>query len=121
MQGYVEKKNAQKPCRKFDSAALAYPIDMANKTPFKTTFEVVETIKPIYTGNGIAVDRNGGLLATALSEDALLTDLDTGRQLAKIEGVGIPLFKILKLTVEIGWRTYLNLDLLIYPDSFRQS
>ncbi|RKF61027.1 putative U3 small nucleolar RNA-associated protein 13 [Erysiphe neolycopersici] len=61
---------------------------MANKAPFKTTFEVAETIRPIFTGNGISLDRNGGILATALGEDALLTDLDTGRQLAKIEGDG---------------------------------
>ncbi|KAI6248412.1 putative U3 small nucleolar RNA-associated protein 13 [Erysiphe necator] len=61
---------------------------MANKAPYRTTFEVAETIKPIYTGNGVSLDGSGSILATALGEDALLTHLDTGRQLAKIEGDG---------------------------------
>jgi len=36
----------------------------------------------------VALDLSGRILATTLGEDALLTDLDTGRQLARIEGVG---------------------------------
>jgi len=60
---------------------------MANKAPYKTTFEPAHTIQPIYTGGSVALDQSGRILATTLGEDALLTDLNTGRQLAKIEGV----------------------------------
>jgi U3 small nucleolar RNA-associated protein 13 len=60
---------------------------MAAKTPYTTTFEPEHTIQPIYTGGSIALDQSGRILATTLGEDVLLTDLNTGRQLAKIEGV----------------------------------
>jgi U3 small nucleolar RNA-associated protein 13 len=60
---------------------------MANKAPYKTTFEPEHTIQPIYTGGSVALDLSGRILATTLGEDALLTDLNTGKQLAKIEGV----------------------------------
>ena len=62
---------------------------MANKAPYKTTFEPEHTIQPIYTGGSVALDQSGRILATTLGEDALLTDLNTGKQLAKIEGVCI--------------------------------
>ncbi|KUJ07671.1 WD40 repeat-like protein [Mollisia scopiformis] len=61
---------------------------MANKAPYQTTFEPEYTIQPIYTGGSVALDQSGRILATTLGEDALLTDLNTGRQLAKIEGDG---------------------------------
>ncbi|KAL3426823.1 WD repeat domain-containing protein [Phlyctema vagabunda] len=61
---------------------------MANKAPYQTTFDPENTIQPIYTGGSVALDQTGRLLATTLGEDALLTDLQTGRQLAKIEGDG---------------------------------
>ncbi|RKF56590.1 putative U3 small nucleolar RNA-associated protein 13 [Golovinomyces cichoracearum] len=61
---------------------------MASKAPYRTTFEVAETIRPFYTGGGISLDGHGNILATALGEDSLLTDLDSGRQLSKIEGDG---------------------------------
>lgn len=60
---------------------------MATKSPYQTTFEVERTIQPIYTGGSVALDTSGRILATTLGEDALLTDLNTGRQLARIEGV----------------------------------
>ncbi|RDW74163.1 hypothetical protein BP5796_07605 [Coleophoma crateriformis] len=61
---------------------------MANKAPYQTTFEPAQSIQPIYTGGSVALDQSGRILATTLGEDALLTDLNTGRQLAKIEGDG---------------------------------
>ncbi|TVY84776.1 putative U3 small nucleolar RNA-associated protein [Lachnellula suecica] len=61
---------------------------MATKSPYQTTFEPERTIQPIYTGGSVALDLTGRILATTLGEDALLTDLNTGRQLARIEGVG---------------------------------
>ena len=60
---------------------------MASKTPYQTTFEPENTIQPIHTGGSVALDQSGRILATTLGEDALLTDLTTGKQLAKIEGV----------------------------------
>lgn len=60
---------------------------MANKAPYQTTFDSENTIQPIYTGGSVALDQSGRILATSLGEDALLTDLNSGRQLAKIEGV----------------------------------
>jgi U3 small nucleolar RNA-associated protein 13 len=60
---------------------------MAGKAPYQTTFEVENTLQPIYTGGSVALDHSGRILATTLGEDALLTDMNTGKQLAKIEGV----------------------------------
>jgi U3 small nucleolar RNA-associated protein 13 len=62
---------------------------MANKSPYHTTFEAERTIQPIYTGGSVALDNSGRIFATTLGEDALITDLNTGRELARIEGVSI--------------------------------
>jgi U3 small nucleolar RNA-associated protein 13 len=63
---------------------------MTTRLPFKTTFEPERVIHPIFTGGSIALDNGAKILATTLGEDAVLTDLSTGRQLAKIEGVCLP-------------------------------
>lgn len=60
---------------------------MGSRLQNKTTFEPSRTIQPIYTGGSVTLDRTGRILATCLGEDALLTDLDSGDQLARIEGV----------------------------------
>jgi hypothetical protein len=60
---------------------------MASKSTYQTTFEVQRVIQPIYTGGSVALDTSGRILATCLGEDALITDLNTGKQLARIEGV----------------------------------
>lgn len=60
---------------------------MASKSTYKTTFEVQRVIQPIYTGGSVALDTTGRILATCLGEDALITDLNNGKQLARIEGV----------------------------------
>ncbi|KAI3401006.1 hypothetical protein diail_711 [Diaporthe ilicicola] len=59
---------------------------MTTRLPFKTTFEPERAIQPIFTGGSIALDNGAKILATTLGEDAVLTDLATGRQYAKIEG-----------------------------------
>ncbi|KAI1262428.1 WD40-repeat-containing domain protein [Xylariaceae sp. FL1019] len=61
---------------------------MANKAPFKTTFEATEVIQPVFTGGAVAIENGARILATTLGEDAILTDLRTGKHLAKIEGDG---------------------------------
>lgn len=60
---------------------------MALKADVKTTFEPGRVIQPIYTGGSAALSEDGKVLATCLGEEALLTDLDTGAHLARIEGV----------------------------------
>ncbi|KAF3770812.1 hypothetical protein M406DRAFT_59678 [Cryphonectria parasitica EP155] len=59
---------------------------MTTRSPFKTTFEPERVIQPIFTGGSVALDNGARILATTLGEDAVLTDLATGRQFAKIEG-----------------------------------
>ncbi len=91
---------------------------MANKAPLKTTFEPENTFQPIYTGGSVALDQGGQILATTLGEDALLTDLNTGRQLARIEGVSrvleyLPHSGTMKLTAAKGWRAHLNADMYV--------
>jgi U3 small nucleolar RNA-associated protein 13 len=61
---------------------------MATKVPVKTTFEVDNVIRPIFSGGPVALDGSARLLATTLGEDVVLTDLKNGRQLARVEGDG---------------------------------
>jgi hypothetical protein len=60
---------------------------MANKPTYYTTFEAQSIIQPIYTGGSVALDQSGRILATCLGEEALVTDLESGRQLARVDGV----------------------------------
>lgn len=60
---------------------------MAFKADFKTTFEPSRVIQPIYTGGSVSLSQDGRVLASQLGEEALLTDLNTGAHLARIEGV----------------------------------
>ncbi|KAK5662987.1 hypothetical protein OQA88_6401 [Cercophora sp. LCS_1] len=64
---------------------------MAARQAPKTTFEVSNVIQPIFSGGSVALDNGARLLASTLGEDAVLTDLATGRQLARIEGDGEPI------------------------------
>ncbi|KAI9839622.1 MAG: hypothetical protein M1819_002248 [Sarea resinae] len=67
---------------------------MAFRARIKTTFEPERTLQPIYTGGSVVLDHSGRILATCLGEDAVLTDLNTGEQLASIEGDGEPITSI---------------------------
>jgi U3 small nucleolar RNA-associated protein 13 len=62
----------------------------ARQTP-KTTFEVSNVIQPIFSGGSVALDNGARILASTLGENAILTNLATGRQLAEIEGDGEPI------------------------------
>ncbi|KAL8874678.1 MAG: hypothetical protein Q9174_000018 [Haloplaca sp. 1 TL-2023] len=59
---------------------------MASRTHLVTTFEPDGIIQPIYTGGDVALDRRGRVLATCLGEEAVLTDLNAGRALTRLEG-----------------------------------
>ncbi|RYP73255.1 hypothetical protein DL771_003684 [Monosporascus sp. 5C6A] len=70
---------------------------MASKSPFKTTFEADEVIRPIFTGGSVALENGARVLATTLGEDAILTDLKTGKFITKVEG-------------GLGWRIDINFN-----------
>ena len=69
---------------------------MSNRATVKTTYDVKRTIQPIYAGGSVALSRDGRILAACLGEDALLTDITTGAELARVEGVrlAIPLVSV---------------------------
>ncbi|KAL4964724.1 U3 snoRNA-associated protein UTP13 [Aspergillus stella-maris] len=59
-----------------------------SKAVVKTTFEASRTLRPIYTGGSTALDASGRILVACVNEDALVVDLETGDQLATLEGDG---------------------------------
>ncbi|KAK0652139.1 quinon protein alcohol dehydrogenase-like superfamily [Cercophora newfieldiana] len=61
------------------------------KTFWGTTFEVSNVIQPVYTGGSVGLDNGARILASTLGENAVLTELATGRQLVEIEGDGEPI------------------------------
>ncbi|KAF2178538.1 WD40 repeat-like protein [Zopfia rhizophila CBS 207.26] len=61
---------------------------MAQRATVKTTYAVHRTIQPIYSGGGVGLSEDGRILAACLGEDALLTDITTGQELARVEGDG---------------------------------
>jgi U3 small nucleolar RNA-associated protein 13 len=60
---------------------------MATKLPLKTSFDVNRVLRPIFTGGAVSIDNDAKILATTISEDAILTEPATGKLLAQIEGV----------------------------------
>ncbi|KAL2179097.1 WD40-repeat-containing domain protein [Thermothelomyces heterothallicus CBS 202.75] len=64
---------------------------MATKQAVKTTFEVENVIQPIFTGGSVALENGARILASTLGEAAILTELNTGKRLAEIEGDGEPI------------------------------
>ena len=61
---------------------------MAQRTIVRTTYEVERTLQPIYSGGSISLSEDGRVLAACLGEEALLTDLSTGKELGRTEGDG---------------------------------
>ena len=64
---------------------------MATKQAAKTTFEVSNVIQPIFTGGSVALENGARILASTLGENAVLTELNTGKRLVEIEGDGEPI------------------------------
>lgn len=60
---------------------------MAQRPQIRTTLEPVKVIQPIFTRGNVALDQGGRILASCLDEDVVLSDLRTGEELARIEGV----------------------------------
>jgi len=56
----------------------------------KTHFRPEKIIQPFYTGGKVALDQNGRILVTTLDEDVLVTNFETGEELARLEGVCSP-------------------------------
>jgi U3 small nucleolar RNA-associated protein 13 len=86
-------------------------IHIMSKAIVKTTFEASRTLRPIYTGGSTALDASGRILLTCVGEDALIVDLETGDQLASLEGVST-IFQCSRepvLTILLGWRDYYEL------------
>ncbi|CUS13693.1 unnamed protein product [Tuber aestivum] len=52
----------------------------------KTHFRPEKIIQPFYTGGKVALDQSGRILATTLDEDVLVTNFETGEELARLEG-----------------------------------
>jgi len=82
---------------------------MAHRVTVRTTFEASNVIQPIYTGGSVSLSEDGRILATTLGEDAILSDLATGEQLARVESVSIGLSRhkhVISdiLTRSLGWR-----------------
>jgi len=66
---------------------------MSLRQEVTTTFEPQRVIQPIYTGGAVSLSQDGRILASTLGEEALLTDLNTGAHLARIEGVSADVCK----------------------------
>jgi len=60
---------------------------MATHVRIKTTYEPEQVIEPIFTNGCVALTHDGRVLATSLDGDAVLTNLKSGGELARIEGV----------------------------------
>lgn len=84
-----------------------------SKVAVKTTLDIEHTIRPIYTGGSLATDRTGRILVACVEEDIAITDLETGEQLAVIEGVSYTQFADLRCVrcanmsfgSLVGWRS----------------
>jgi U3 small nucleolar RNA-associated protein 13 len=62
---------------------------MAARSKSLVTFAPVKVIQPIYTRGNISLSQDGRILASCLDEDVLLTDLGSGQELARLEGVSL--------------------------------
>jgi len=91
-----------------------------SKAIVKTTFEASKTLQPIYTGGSTALDATGRVLLSCVGEDANLVDLETGDQLASLEGVSLKDLLIPEICgadqilLCIGWRNHHQSSTYVY-------
>ena len=62
---------------------------MASRIKSSVTFAPAKVIQPIFTRGNVALSQDGRILASCLDEDVLLTDLKTGEELVRVEGVSL--------------------------------
>ncbi|KAL7266508.1 U3 small nucleolar RNA-associated protein 13 [Rhizina undulata] len=53
----------------------------------KTTFSPAKVIKLFYTAGKVSLYQSGKILVTTLNEDVLIVDIESGEELARIEGI----------------------------------
>jgi hypothetical protein len=87
----------------FFYATIQLPI-MAQNIQIKTTFEISKVIQPIFTRGNVVLSEDGRILATCLDEDVVLTDLYTGAELGRIDGVRSPNQYIKQFLIVLGRR-----------------
>lgn len=59
------------------------------KTQLRTAYNAEKTLQPFYTGGKVALDETGRILFTTLNDEVIVTDFETGDELARIEGVSL--------------------------------
>ena len=64
-------------------------VTMAPSQPLKTTFRPSKVVQPYYSGGAgcVALDRSGRLMVTAYGDEAVITDIESGAEIARIDGV----------------------------------
>ena len=60
---------------------------MSSRMKSQVTFAPAKVVQPIFTRGNVCLSQDGRILASCLDEDVVLTDLRTGGELARIEGV----------------------------------
>jgi U3 small nucleolar RNA-associated protein 13 len=62
-----------------------------SQSQLKTTFKPSKVIQPYYSGGAgcVALDRSGRLLVTAYGDEAVITDLESGAEVVRIDGVSL--------------------------------
>ena len=51
------------------------------------TFEAEKVLQPIFTGGDVSIDAKGQILAASLGDQVVLTNVQNGEMLVRIEGV----------------------------------
>lgn len=62
---------------------------MSSRSKGSITFAPAKVVQPIFTRGNVALSEDGRILASCLDEDVLLTDLRTGEELVRVEGVSL--------------------------------
>lgn len=57
--------------------------------PFVNSFKVSRTYEPIHTGGKVALSGDGSWLVSTLNEQALVSEVSTGKRLKELVGVSL--------------------------------
>lgn len=63
-----------------------------NQPTLKTTFTPSKVVQPFYSGGpgNVALDKSGRFLATVCEDEVVITDMETGQEMVRLEGVCLP-------------------------------